>query len=318
MIPASGQPMHVVVLGGTGFVGGQLVARLAGAGHSVTVLSRNQQMKRELKVLPRTVLRTVDVYDQAALAEAFAGADAVVNLVGILNERGFGGKGFRKAHVELTATVIAACARAGVGRLLQMSALRAGEGESHYLRTRGEAEALVRASPLRWTIIRPSVIFGPDDGLFCRFAGLLRWLPVLPIARARARFAPVYVGDVAEAMVRSLERPASVGQVHELYGREVMTLAQIVRYTAAQLGLRRWVIPLPDALGRLQALVGDILPGKPISSDNYKSLALESVGRIDGLATLGIEPTPVAAIVPWVLAGNRRQAQLDRHRGRAP
>jgi uncharacterized protein YbjT (DUF2867 family) len=311
-------PMHVVVLGGTGFVGGHLIARLVEGGHSVTVLSRNQQMKRELKVLPRTLLRTVDVYDQAALAAALAGAGAAVNLVGILNERGFGGKGFRKAHVELTATLIAACRQAGVPRLLQMSALRAGEGDSHYLRTRGEAEALVRASSLGWTIVRPSVIFGPDDGLFCRFAGLLRWLPVLPIARPKARFAPVYVGDVAEAMVRSLERPESLGKVYELYGREVMTLAQIVRYTAHQLGLRRWVIPLPDALGRLQALVGDILPGKPISSDNYRSLALESVGRTDGLATLGIAPTPVAAIVPWVLAGNRRQAQLDRYRRRAP
>jgi NADH dehydrogenase len=318
MTAARVAPMQVVVLGGTGFVGGHLVARLVDAGHGVTVLSRNQQMKRELKVLPRAVVRTVDVYEPDALAAAFAGADAVVNLVGILNERGFGGKGFRKAHVELTATVIAACVRAGVDRLLQMSALRAGEGDSHYLRTRGQAETLVRESALRWTIVRPSVIFGPGDGLFCRFAGLLRWLPVLPIARARARFAPVYVGDVAEAMVRALEGPASVGRIHELYGREVMTLAQIVRYTARQLGLRRWVIPLPDALGRLQALVGDILPGKPISSDNYKSLALESVGRVDGLAALGIEPTPVDAIVPWVLAGNRRQAQLDRHRGRPP
>ncbi len=308
--------MRIVVLGGTGFVGSHLVARLANAGHQVTVLSRNRELKRDLRVLTGVRVRTADVYDRAQLTAALAGADAVVNLVGILNERGFGGgKGFRKAHVELTATLIAACGDAGVTRLLQMSALRAGEGESHYLKTRGEAESLVKASTLRWSIVRPSVIFGAGDGLFCRFAGLLRWLPGLPLARANAKFAPVHVGDVAEAMTRMLVRDGTVGRTFELYGRDVMTLAQIVRYTARQLRLRRLVIPLPDALGRVQALVGDVLPGKPISSDNYQSLKLDSVGTRDGLAELGIEPTPIAAIVPTVLAGNRKQVQLDRYRG---
>lgn len=310
------RPLRIVVLGGTGFVGSHLIARLANDGHQVCVLSRNREMKRDLRVLTGVRVRTLDIYDRIALTGAFAGADAVVNLVGILNERGFGGgKGFRKAHVELTSTVIAACGDAGVTRLLQMSALRAGEGESHYLKTRGEAEALVKASNLNWSIVRPSVIFGPGDGLFCRFARLLKLLPVLPLARARAKFAPVHVGDVAEAMTRILLRDDSVGRTFELYGREVMTLAQIVRYTARQLRLRRLVIPLPDALGRMQALVGDFIPGKPISSDNYRSLKLDSVGTCDGLAELGIEPTPIAAIVPFVLAGNRKQAQLDRYRG---
>jgi len=308
--------MRIVMLGGTGFVGRHLVARLANGGHQVTVLSRNREMKRDLRVLAGVRVRTTDVYDRAELAAAFVGADAVVNLVGILNERGFGGgKGFRKAHVELTATVIAACGDAGVSRLVQMSALRAGEGDSHYLITRGEAEARVKASSLRWSIIRPSVVFGPGDGLFCRFAGLLNVLPVLPLARANARFAPVYVGDVAEAIARILTHECTVGQTFELYGREVTTLVQMVRYTARQLRVRRLLIPLPDVLGRVQALVGDFIPGKPISSDNYQSLKLDSVGTRDGLAELGIEPTPIAAIVPVVLAGGRKQVQLDRYRG---
>lgn len=311
-LPAAGR---VVVLGGTGFVGRQFIAHLANAGYSVTVLSRNREMKRELRVLPGVRMSTLDPYDRGRLAQAFTGADAVVNLVGILNERGFRGKGFRKAHVELTEHVLAACEHAGVRRLLQMSALRAGEGESHYLITRGEAEARVMASGLDWTIIRPSVIFGPGDGLFCRFARLLRLLPVLPLARAKAKFAPIFVGDVAAAMLHILTRTDSVGEVYELYGRQVMTLAEIVRYTARQLGLRRLIVPLPDALGRIQAWVGDVLPGKPISSDNYKSLKLDSVGSRDGLARLGIAPTPIAAVVPFVLGGSRRQALLDRHRG---
>lgn len=310
-------PRHIVIVGGSGFIGRHLAARLANAGHRVTVTSRNAAAHRELRLLPGLRLLAVDPHADGALAAAFAGADAVVNLVGILNERGFGGKGFKRAHVELTARLLAACQAAGVPDLVQMSALRAGEGDSHYLRTRGEAEALVRASGLRWRIVRPSVVFGPGDGLFNRFAGLLRWLPALPIARPGARFAPVHVGDVVEAMVRCLERPDTAGGTFELYGARVMTLREIVRYTARHLGLRRWVIGLPDPLGRLQALVGDLLPGKPISSDNFRSLKLDSVGSRDGLAALGIVPTPVDAVVPQMLAGGRHQARLDQHRQHA-
>lgn len=308
---------HIVIVGGCGFIGRHLAARLANAGQRVTVTSRNPSGHGDLRLLPGLRVLQIDPHDPAALAAAFAGSDAVVNLVGILNERGFGGKGFRRAHVELTAKVIAACAAAGVADLVQMSALRAGEGESHYLRTRGEAEALVRGSALRWRIVRPSVVFGPGDGLFNRFAGLLRWLPVLPIARPGARFAPVHVGDVVEAIARCLARPETAGETFELYGARVMTLREIVAYTARYLGLRRWVIGLPDPLGRLQALVGDLIPGKPISSDNFHSLKLDSVGTRDGLAALGIAPTPVDAVVPQVLAGGRHQARLDQYRQHA-
>ncbi|MBX3726695.1 MAG: complex I NDUFA9 subunit family protein [Xanthomonadales bacterium] len=308
---------HIVIVGGSGFIGRHLAARLANAGHRVTVTSRNPAGHGDLRLLPGLRLLQVDPLDQKALARAFAGADAVVNLVGILNERGFGGKGFRRAHVELTAQVIAACAAAGAADLVQMSALRAGEGDSHYLRTRGEAEALVRASTLRWRIVRPSVVFGPGDGLFNRFAGLLRLLPALPIARPGARFAPVHVGDVVEAVARCLARPETAGETFELYGARVMSLREIVAYTARHLGLRRWVIGLPDPLGRVQALVGDLIPGKPISSDNFRSLKLDSVGSRDGLAALGIAPTPVDAVVPQMLAGGRHQARLDQYRHHA-
>lgn len=234
---------QLVLLGGTGFVGRHLIARLAAQGHRVRVLSRNAALRPELRVLPNVQVDTADVYDPASLARAFDGADAVINLVGILNEKGFGGAGFQRAHVRLTQGVIAACEQAGVKRLLQMSALNAGRGESHYLRTRGEAEAAVKASSLDWTIYQPSVIFGPGDGLFGRFASLLRIAPVLPLARAGAKFAPVHVGDVVRAMSETLFQPVAFRQVYELYGPDVLTLADIVRYTARQLGLLRLVIP---------------------------------------------------------------------------
>jgi NADH dehydrogenase len=302
---------HVVVLGGTGFVGGHLVPVLIASGFRVTILSRNRESHRELTVLPHARVVSVDVHDAAALTARLADTYAAVNLVGILNEKGSDGAGFRRAHVELTRTLLGACAAAGVPRLVQMSALNAGRGESHYLKTRGEAEDAVRASDRAWTILRPSVIFGRGDGLFCRFAKLLRLMPVLPIARGRARFAPVYVGDVAQAIARALLDDSTIGETYELGGPEVMTLGEIVRYTALCTGLRRAVIELPDALGRLQALVGDFLPGKPISSDNYRSLALDSVPSTDGLAALGLPKTPVGTIVPALLARDDKQAHLD-------
>ena len=315
-------PVNISVLGGTGFVGHALVERLVADGHAVTVISRNSARHLDRSLPPNAAMRDCNEYDVTALAHAIRGSDVVVNLVGILNETGgYGrndsGRGFARAHVELTRNVIAACNASDVPRLLQMSALNAGRGRSHYLRTRGAAEELVKASSLDWTIFQPSVIFGAGDGLFCRFAALLKIVPVLPLARAPAKFAPVWIGDVVEAFVRTLTDERSMRQSYELYGPEVVTLAQIVRMTAHQLGLRRFVVPLPDALGRVQAFAMDFVPGKPFSSDNYRSLLTDSVGGIDGLHRLGIAPTRISAILPDILGhGEDRQARLDRYRAR--
>lgn len=308
------KPLHVVILGGTGFVGRHLVTRLHADGHQLSVLSRNREQHRELGVLPNVRVENCDVYDRDALAHQLNGADAAINLVGILNERGNDGSGFHRAHVELTETLIAACKQSGVRRLLQMSALRAGEGTSHYLRTRAEAEARVHASQLQSTIFRPSVIFGPRDGLFFRFAELLKFVPVLPIARADTRFAPVYVEDVAEAFARALVHPHSIGHTYELFGPRTISLREIVEWTAKLIDKRRLVIGLPDFLGAIQARVGEWLPGKPISRDNFRSLMLDSIGEKDGLGELGIVATPMEVIVPTMLGDDRQQADLARFR----
>lgn len=284
---------HVVILGGTGFVGRHLVARLRQDGHRITVLTRVAAAYQ--RTLPADVsLREGDVADVGFLHDAFAGANAVVNLVGILNETGDDGSGFERVFVGITEVMIAAMQAAAVRRLLQMSALHAGEGESHYLQSRGRAEQRVRGSGLAWTLLRPSVIAGPGDGLFCRFDALLRLAPVLPIGRADARFQPVWIGDVVEAYARALDDDASIDQSYDLVGPDVMTLAQIVRMTAKARGRHRAVIALPEALGRLQAEIGEHLPGKPISRDNWRSLQTDSVSADNGLPRLGITPTPVA------------------------
>lgn len=302
-------PKRYLVLGGTGFIGSHLLSVLANQRVAVTVLSRNREQGRAITVLPNVRSVSADVYDRAVLEKHLAGQDAVVNLVGILNETG--GAKFTHAHVDLTATLVAACRQVGVRRIHQMSALNAGNRASKYLKTRGEAESQVRNSGLDWTIYRPSVVYGRNDGLVFRFLKLLRMGPVLPLARPHAKFAPVYVMDVARAISRCLADRDSIGKIHELYGPDVFELIAIVRMIRDAAGLRRAVVPLPDALGRLQALVAELIPGKPFSRDNFASLGVDSVGTGNGLGDLGIEPRRFAALLPELLGSYSRERMFN-------
>lgn len=297
---------RTVILGGSGFVGTALANSLSAAGDQVTVLCRNPQSRRSVGAIAGVRVRALDVYDEKALATALQGADVLVNLVGILNEKGRDGRGFERAHVTLLEGALRACRAAGVPRLVQMSALNAGQGMSHYLRSKGRAEQLVKTCKLRWAIVRPSVIFGPEDSFLNRFADLLRLTPVLPLACPDSRFQPVYVGDVAAAMVR-LSRPnAPSGQTLALVGPNRYSLRELVQYVARLTDRRRLIIGLPDGLARLQASIMDFVPGKQFSTDNYKSLQLDSVSDENGLASLGIEPTPLEAIAPRYLTARHR------------
>jgi uncharacterized protein YbjT (DUF2867 family) len=300
---------QLVILGGTGFVGSHLLPRLAADGHRIVLLSRNREQHRELTVLPGVTICSADVYDDDTLRRHFVGADAVINLVGILNPRG--PYTFQRTHVELTRRLIAACHASGVQRLHQMSSLKAGQGLSQYLKTRGEAEVLTKASGLDWTIYQPSVIFGAGDGLVTRFAALLRRMPVLPLARAQSRMAPTFVGDVAEAIARCVgSDKLGRRRSFELYGPEVLTLGEIVCKIRAAAGLRTPIIALPDSLGRLQAQFAELLPGKPFSLDNFRSLRTDSVGKVDGYAALGIVSQPFSPWLPVLLNESSRQRRL--------
>lgn len=308
----------ITILGGTGFVGTALVTRLAQAGHRLRVLSRDPVRGRHLAVLPGLEVLRSNVHDDAALGHALAGTDIAINLVGILNERGFSGRGFEIAHTALTRRLIAACLDRGVGRLLQMSALGADEnGPSHYQRSKGRAETLLHEAPaaLDWTLLRPSVIFGAGDSLLNRFASLLRLSGgVLPLARAGTRFAPVWVGDVARAFEIAVHSGATSRQSYELCGPEILTLAGLVRFTGEVIGVPARVLPLPDAIARVQAFVMDFVPGRPFSTDNYRSLAVDSVCREPGLQRLGIEATSLGAIVPGYLGPEVQAARYQRFR----
>jgi len=317
------RPRNVCLLGGYGFVGSHFCAALARAGHRATVLAARPERARHLRVLPAVKVVRCDVHDPAQLAAAFSGHDAVANLVGIYNEPGRSGAGFRRAHGELARKVVTACRESGVDRLLHMSGLKADadNGPSHYLRSKGEAERIVRdegGPDLQWTIFQPSVIFGEGDTFLAKMADLLQSIPLaLPLARAEARLSPVWVEDVVAAMLRALEDDDTAGESYELCGPEVFTLKQLVVLLRDELGLRKAVIGLPDPLARLQAAIMDFVPGKPFSTDNYLSLTVDSVCSSNGFARLGLRPHGLRAILPRYLGLEGSRRHYDRFRRRA-
>jgi len=310
--------MRIVLLGATGFLGHRLLPELSAAGYRCTVLSRYLPACRELTIIPGVDLRQADIYDEDQLKMHFDGAAAVINMVGILNESGRKGAGFKRAHVELVEKIIGACRASGVRRLVQVSALNAGKGSSHYLVSKGQAEELIRAADdLNSTIVQPSVIFGDGDSFFNRFASLLKLAPVLPLACPKAKMQPVWVGDVAQAMTLALEDPETFGQTLIMVGPEVFSLRELVEFTAITVGLKRKIMGLPDGLSRLQGRLMDFVPGKPFSSDNYLSLQIDNTSVENSLWRFGIKPHSLKSIVPGYLAGVRRQHHLDEFRKQA-
>ena len=304
----------ICVLGGTGFVGQHLVNRLTQHGYKVRVLTRRRERHRSLIVNPNVTLIEADIYDRDSLVRNFSGVDAIINLVGILNESGKKGEGFQRVHVELPRNVVATALASGVGRLLHMSALNADAKETNslYLKSKGEGEDLLHAATREGLVVtsfRPSVIFGPGDSFFNRFATLLNIAPLLfPLACPNSRFAPVCVTDVTEAICRSLDI-ATGGERLDLCGPDVLTLMQVVEYTRDQLGKHGHIMGLGDGLSRLQARLLGFMPGKPFSMDNYYSLQKDSVCSNNALPSLGITPTPIAAVVPTYLAGQNARDQ---------
>jgi NADH dehydrogenase len=310
------------VLGGSGYVGTHLCSALVRSGHRVTVLTRSVERAKHLRVLPSLKLLACNVHDVEQLTAAMAGQDAVINLVGILNESGRNGAGFRQAHSDLAGKVVIACRANRIDRLLHMSGLHADadHGPSHYLRSKGMAERIVREEggpDFKWTIFQPSVIFGSGDSFINRFAALLKLMPLgMPLARPDSRLAPVWIEDVVAAMQIALADDDTAGESYQLCGPEVFTLREIVCYIRDELRLKRVIVGLPDSLSRLQAAIMDFVPGKPFSTDNYRSLGVDSVCTVNGFVRLGIEPHSMRAVVPRYLGlegGRSRYARFRRH-----
>ena len=314
----------VCVIGGGGFVGRHICHQLAARGYRVCVPTRDPERAKQLILLPTVEVVAADVHDAAALSRVVRGADAVINLVGVLHE-GRGRASFREAHVGLPRKIIAACKQHGVRRLLHMSALNAGAGApSAYLRSKGEAEAIVRESGLEVTLFRPSVVFGRDDTFLNLFAMLLKLLPVVVLASPNARFQPVFVEDVAAAFVKSLEDIGSFGKSYDLCGPKGYTLRELVEFVGAATGHPRPVIGLNDTLSYWQAFTMELFPIKQVmralnmlmTRDNYYSMKVDSVCNCD--FPFGIRPAALEAVAPlWLKPETLPRTRYQRFRNRA-
>ncbi len=312
---------NIAILGGTGFVGKHLASRLIELGYQVRILTRKFEQHRDLLLLPGLKLVEADVNDQTQLNENLAGCDAVINLIGILNESSHDGTGFRKAHVELSEKISFACKANNISRLLYISSLNANADEknSHYLRTKGEAEDLLHATEgLNVTSFKPSVIFGENAGMLNTFAALLRLpSPIFMLPSAHAKFAPIWVKDVVEAIVKSLDNPDSYGKRYNLCGPKVYTLQELVAYTAKQIGLKRHIIPLKAGTSKLIAKIMERIPGKPYSMDNFYSSQVASVCDKNDLKQLGITPHSIETVLSRPLSATTNKERYANYRSLA-
>ena len=311
-----------LILGGTGFVGRsiceKLVERSGGADGRLRIATRRFPRARHLQLLPTVEIACGDMHDEAVLARMLRDTDAVINLTGILH----GSEAdFERVHVRLPARLGAACKAAGVRRIVHVSALGAApDAPSRYQRSKARGEEALKADGLDLTILRPSVIFGERDRFLNLFATLQSIFPVMPLASAAARFQPVWVDDVASAVVRSLDDPTTIGTTIECCGPRIYSLQELVRSAGEWSGAPRPVLPLPAAIGRLQALFMELLPGKTLMSrDNIDSMRVANIasGKLPGLERLGIEPSPLEAIAPRYLGHVSGEKRLEAWRARA-
>jgi uncharacterized protein YbjT (DUF2867 family) len=307
----------VLLLGGTGFVGRSVCERLLERDTSMrlTVATRRLAHAKSVQFLPTVDPVECDVHDDAQLAHLVAGHDAVVNLIAILHGSA---SDFERVHVRLARRLAAACSTAGVTRLVHVSALGvSADAPSNYLRSKAEAETILRAAQLELSVLRPSVIFGAGDSFLNLFAALQAVFPVMPLTGVEARFQPVWVEDVSEALLRCLERRESIGQTYECAGPQVFTLGELVKIAGRLCGHERRLVALPESIGNLQATAMELMPGTPLMSrDNILSMRVPNVATslLPGLDALGIVASSLHAIAPTYLSPGQGVARFNRWR----
>lgn len=296
-------PQKALVLGGSGFVGHHLCALLSRQGWHLTVPTRRPPA-RSVQMLPGVSVVQANIHNASQLRQLMQGHDAVINLVAILHGNA---KAFETAHVQLPKRIAQACHEANVQRLIHVSALGADEqGPSLYQRSKARGEQVLQEAAQRHdlalTMLRPSVIFGADDAFMNLFARLQKIFPFMPLAGADAKFQPVWVGDVAQAIAFVLKNPNTAGHVYEACGKQVFRLRELVQMAGRFVGHERPVLSLPYALGYLQALFMEFAPGPTLMSrDNLASMQVHNIasGHMKGLTDLGVtQPKALADVFP--------------------
>lgn len=313
---------RILVLGGTGFVGRQVCEQLVRLGWRVTVPTRRAVNAAAIQNLPGLTVVEASVHSTNDLARLMPGHDAVVNLVAVLHGDEHR---FEQVHVHLPALVAQAMSSAGVKRLVHISALGADpQGPSLYQRSKAQGETVLRNALLDLTILRPSVIFGAEDKFLNLFADLQAVFPFMPLAGSGTRFQPVWVGDVARAVVTCLQDSRTIGQTYELAGPEVMSLGELVHKSGQWAGVRggrgRPVLPLPHWVGWLQAACMELAPGEPLMSrDNLASMKVDNIasGQWPGLKDLGIQASSAAGVAPGYLGHRGPRSRLNAWRARS-
>jgi len=301
----------ILILGGTGFVGRHLCEKLAAGDYRTTVLTRRRVNAKHLQMLPMVDVIEGSAHDAATLTPLLAEHDAVVNLIAILHGTE---AAFDAAHVQLPETLVKACDAAGQRRIVHVSSLGAdSNAPSMYQRSKARGEAVLFGATLDISVLRPSVIFGAEDKFLNTFASLQKLLPVIPLAGSTARFQPVWVEDVATALVKCIQDTSTIGQTFEACGPEVFTLKQLVQLAGQYSGHEKPVIGLPDSLARLQARLMELAPGEPIMSrDNLDAMKVDNIsgGKLPGLQALGITASALSAVVPYYLGAQGLRSGL--------
>lgn len=308
---------QVCIIGGSGFVGRAIVRQAIEAGYSVTVACRHPERARDLQVNGARLVKA-DITNGKGVVEAVAGADCVINLVGLLFERGR--YSFSAAHVKGTENTLLACKNAGIARYLHMSALGAAKvPASRYSRTKGEAEMRVRQSGLKWTIFRPSIIYGRGDSFFNKFKAMTRFAPALPVISGSTRFQPVWVEDVARAFVLAIDNPRTEGQLYELGGPKQYSFKELLQLLMASLGRSRLLIPVPGFAAKIMAALMQLLPTPPLTLDQLKLLARDNVVEGEPFPEVFGQPADIETVLPTYIRLDqvgRLQRLLDDSRSR--
>lgn len=304
----------VVIVGGSGFIGRYLVQELAPTAVRMRIVVRNEvaaQFLKPLGGLGQIDIVSGDVTSPASLARAFRDATLAVNLVGILDESG---QTFNSVQNRGAAAVAQAAADVGIDGFVHVSAIGASSASpARYARSKAEGEAAVRQLVPHATVMRPSVIFGPEDGFLNRFAGLARSLPVMPVIAGATRLQPVYVRDVAQSIVAALaDRENYGGKIFELGGPRVYTMRALIQWIMREVRADKPLFELPSVLAKVMAKLGDFVPGAPLTFDQWLMLQSDNVATQPGLAELGIDPTPMEAIAPGYLERFRTAGRFHR------